>query len=319
MRALITGVTGQDGSYLSEQLDEAGWTVYGLVHGQADAKWARVQGRVPRMRLIQGDLMDQGSLQSALILARPDVVFNLGALSFVGTSWLQPDITAEVTGLGCLRMLEAIRFVNEDIRFVQASSSEMFGQATEFPLNEVSVLAPCSPYAAAKVFAHHLTRNYRESYGMHASAAISFNHESPRRGFEFVTRKVSLAVARIAAGQQSEVVLGRLDPCRDWGWAPDYVRAFPLIAALDEPDDFVLATGESHSVREWCEAAFASAELDWNQFVRSDPEFCRPAEVEYLQGDASKAKRVLGWEPETGFDAIVTRMVSHDMAAIRGG
>lgn len=318
MRALITGITGQDGSYLAEQLDEAGWTVYGMVHGQADAKWGRAQDRVPAMRLIQGDLMDHSSLQSALVLARPDVVFNLGALSFVGTSWVQPEITTQVTGLGALRMLEAIRFVNEDIRFVQASSSEMFGQATDFPLNEESRLAPCSPYAAAKVFAHHATRNYRESYGLHASTAISFNHESPRRGTEFVTRKVSRAVAAIVAGQQSEVVLGRLDPCRDWGWAPDYMKAFPLIAALDEPDDFVLATGEAHSVTQWCESAFAVAELDWSQFVRSDPEFCRPAEVEFLQGDASKAKRVLGWMPETGFEQIVAAMVISDIEESRG-
>lgn len=317
MRALITGVTGQDGSYLAEQLDEDGWIVYGMVHGQADAKWTRAQGRVPGMRLVQGDLMDQSSLQSALLLSEPDVVFNLGALSFVGTSWLQPEITAEVTALGVLRMLEAIRFVNEEIRFVQASSSEMFGQAARVPLNEDSVLAPASPYAAAKVFAHHITRGYRESYGMHASTAISFNHESPRRGTEFVTRKVSQAVAAIASGRQSEVVLGRLDPCRDWGWAPDYMRAWPLIAAQDEPDDFVLATGASYSVHQWCEAAFAVADLDWNRYVRSDPEFCRPAEVEFLQGDASKAKRVLGWTPEAGFEQIVTAMVEHDMKEAR--
>ena len=313
-RALITGVTGQDGSYLAEQLDAAGWDVAGLVHGQQEPKWGMVQDLVPRLRLIQGDLLDLGSLLRALAEAEPDVVFNLGALTFVGTSWAQPLVTAEVTGLGCMRMLEAIRLTDTSIRFVQASSSEMFGYAGRFPLDEQSRFSPFSPYAAAKVFAHHATVNYRESYGMHASAAIMFNHESPRRGTEFVTRKVTKAVAAIAAGRQDHVTLGRLHPCRDWGWAPDYMRGLRLIAARDEPDDFVLATGESHSVAEWCEAAFSVAGLNWRDHVRTDQSLMRPVEVDFLQGDASKAREVLGWKPEVLFREIAQLMTEHDMA-----
>lgn len=313
MRALITGVTGQDGSYLAEQLDAAGWVVYGLVHGQEEPRWPWVQELIPALRLLHGDLLDQASLQSALREAMPDVVFNLAALTFVGTSWAQPVVTAEVTGLGALRMLDAIRFVDPQIRFVQASSSEMFGRSQAFPQNEETPFAPCSPYAAAKVFAHHVTVNYRQSYGMHACTAISFNHESPRRGAEFVTRKVSKAVAAIAAGRQDKVTLGRLDPCRDWGWAPDYMQALPLIAARDEPDDFVLATGQAHNVAEWCEVAFAAAGLDWEDHVLCALAMERPAEVMFLQGDASKAKRVLGWEPTLTFTEIAKRMVKHDM------
>jgi GDPmannose 4,6-dehydratase len=317
-RALITGVTGQDGSYLAEQLGAAGWEVAGLVHGQEEPKWEWVQDLVPHLRLIQGDLLDQGSLMRALAEATPDVVFNLGALTFVGTSWAQPVVTAEVTGLGCLRMLEAIRLTNPDIRFVQASSSEMFGNAgsSRVPLGLESPFAPYSPYAAAKVLAHHATVNYRESYGMHASAAIMFNHESARRGTEFVTRKVTKAVAAIAAGRQDHVTLGRLHPCRDWGWAPDYMRGLQLMAALDEPSDFVLATGESHSVAEWCDAAFSAAGLDWHDYVRHDPALCRPAEVDFLQGDASRAREVLGWKPSVLFRELAALMVSHDMAAL---
>jgi GDPmannose 4,6-dehydratase len=316
LRALITGVTGQDGSYLAEQLDRAGWSVYGMVRGQMSPKWDLVQALVPRMKLVQGDLLDQSSLQQVLHEASPDVVFNLAALSFVGTSWTQPFITTEVTGLGCLRMLEAIRYVNPAIRFVQASSSEMFGQTQEDVQSETTALAPCSPYAVAKVLAHHTTVNYRDWYGIHASTAIMFNHESPRRGPEFVTRKVTQAVARIAAGQQKELVLGRMDPMRDWGWAPDYMRALPLIAAQHQPGDFVLATGKSHSVEEWCEAAFAFAALDYRKYVRSSEEFCRPAEVEFLQGDASKAQHLLGWEPQVPFEDIVKAMAGHDMEAL---
>jgi GDPmannose 4,6-dehydratase len=313
MRALITGVTGQDGSYLAEQLDAAGWTICGLVHGQEEPKWSWVARLVPGMRLLQGDLLDQGSLQAALVQAQPDVVFNLGALTFVGSSWGQPVVTTEVTGLGCLRMLEAIRLVNPEIRLVQASTSEMFGNSLEFPLSEMSRLVPASPYAAAKVFAHHITRTYRQSYGMHASTAIMFNHESPRRGPEFLTRKVSRAVAAIAAGDQERLVLGRLDTYRDWGWAPDYMRALPLIAAGDDPGDFVLATGESHSGREWCEAAFAVAGLDCKRYVVSDKQLFRPDDVEYLQGDATRARKLLGWEPQVRFAEIARRMVNHDM------
>ena len=314
MRALITGITGQDGSYLAEQLAAAGWEVAGLVHGQEEPKWGWVQDLVPGLRLIPGDLLDMGSLLRALAESRPDVVFNLGALTFVGTSWAQPLVTAEVTGLGCLRMLEAVRLHDPQVRFVQASSSEMFGNAPFGPLGLDAPLRPYSPYAAAKVFAHHATVNYRESYGMHASAAIMFNHESPRRGTEFVTRKVSKAVAAIAAGRQDHVTLGRLYPCRDWGWAPDYMQGLQMMAGRDEPSDFVLATGESHSVAEWCEAAFAVAGLNWRDHVRTDQALMRPAEVEFLQGDASRAREVLGWKPSVLFRDIARLMTEHDMA-----
>lgn len=313
MRALITGVTGQDGSYLAEQLTADGWDVYGLVHGQEEPKWKWATDHIPGLTLLQGDLLDLASLQAALRDSRPDVVFNLAALSFVGSSWAQPEVTAQVTGLGALRVLDAIRFTWPGARFVQASSSEMFGRSVIFPQDEQTPFLPYSPYAAAKVFAHQIMVNYRESYGMHASAAIMFNHESPRRGTEFVTRKVSRAVAAIAAGDQHEVKLGRLHPMRDWGWAPDYVRGLRLIAAQDKPDDYVLATGDSHSVQQWCAAAFAVADMDWADHVRHDPGLERPAEVEFLQGDASKARKILGWEPTVLFGEIAERMVNHDM------
>lgn len=316
MRVLITGITGQDGPYLGQQLAAEGHSVWGMVRGQMSPKWQEVTDLVPGLELVRGDLLDQASLQSALQEARPDVVYNLGALSFVGTSWLQPEITAQVTGLGCLRMLSAIRFVDPGIRFVQASSSEMFGDCPgTVQQDENTVFAPRSPYAFAKVFAHHATVNYRESYGIHASTAVMFNHESPRRGHEFVTRKITRAVARIKAGLQDELVLGRLDPQRDWGWAPEYMRALPLIAAQDSPGDYVLATGDSHTVQEWCEAAFEVAGLDWEHFVRSDAKYFRPAEVSYLRGDAGKAKRELGWEARESFHGIVSAMVQADLEA----
>ncbi len=317
MRALITGVTGQDGSYLAEQLAGDGWDVFGLVHGQEDPKWGLATERVPGLELIQGDLLDQSSLQEAVLRSEPDVVYNLGALSFVGSSWVQPIVCAEVTGFGCLRMLDAVRFCAPRARFVQASSSEMFGRSEEFPQNEKTPFNPYSPYAAAKVLAHHMVVNYRESYGMHASTAIMFNHESPRRGTEFVTRKVTKAVAAIAAGKQDDLYLGRLHPMRDWGYAPDYVRGLRLIAAHDEPGDFVLATGDSHSVQQWCLKAFGAADLDWAHYVRHDKDLERPAEVEFLQGDAAKAKRLLGWEPTVGFGELVELMVEHDMKELK--
>jgi GDPmannose 4,6-dehydratase len=317
VRVLITGATGQDGPYLVRQLVDVGHSVWGMVRGQMSPKWAELQKFAPGVRLIRGDLLDQSSLQSALVEVRPDVVYNLAALSFVGTSWVQPMVTAEVTGLGTLRMLDAIRFVNPEIRFVQASSSEMFGEADrEGMQDELTPYHPRSPYAFAKVFAHQATVNYRESYGMHASAAVMFNHESPRRGHEFVTRKITRAVASIVAGRQSELVLGRLDPQRDWGWAPDFMRALPLISAHDEPGDYVLATGQSHSVQDWCEAAFAVADLNWSDYVKSDKRFYRPAEVGYLCGDASKAKSELGWKPQVLFNELVCRMVIADMAEV---
>jgi GDPmannose 4,6-dehydratase len=317
VRVLITGATGQDGPYLASQLIAAGHEVYGLVRGQLSPRWTLAQAAAPGLRLLRGDLADQSSLQAALLACEPDVVYNLAALSFVGTSWLQPAVTADITGLGALRLLDAIRFTRPQARFVQASSSEMYGQAvTEVPQDELTPFAPRSPYAVAKVFAHHVTVNYRESYGLHASCAIMFNHESSRRGEEFVTRKVTLAAARIAAGRQEELVLGRLDPRRDWGWAPEYMTALPLIAARDEPGDYVLATGTSHSVAEWCEAVFAAAGLDWQDHVRSDERLYRPAEVEYLHGDAGKAKRELGWEAQVPFGQIARRMAEHDAGLV---
>lgn len=309
MRALITGITGQDGSYLAEQLAADGWSVFGLIRGQHNPKRAWVQSLVPSLVLIEGDLLDQSSIQRALVAAEPDVVFNLGALTFVGMSWDQPTLMTEVTGLGALRVLEAIRAVSPRIRFVQASSSEQFGAARETPQCETTPFWPRSPYGVAKLFAHHVTVNYRESYGIHASAAIMFNHESPRRGEEFVTRKITTAVARIAAGAQESLVLGNLAAKRDWGWAPDYMRCLPLIAGQDEPDDFVLATGEAHSVAELCEFAFGIAGLDWRDHVVSDTSLFRPADVPELLGDARKARAVLGWEPTLRFDDIVREMV----------
>ena len=309
MRALITGATGQDGSYLAEQLAADGVEVYGLIRGQRNPKAGWIKSLVPDITLIEGDLLDQSSLQRALVQSEPDVVYNLGALTFVGMSWDQPTLMTEVTGLGVLRMLEAIRAVNPDIRFVQASSSEQFGAVRETPQTETTPFYPRSPYGVAKLFAHHVTVNYRESYGIRASTAIMFNHESPRRGEEFVTQKVAKAVVRIARGEQGVLRLGNTSAKRDWGWAADYMRALPLIAAA-QPDDFVLATGETHSVWDLCREAFQFAGLDAAKYVVSgDPEFERPADVECLQGDASKAKRILGWEATVRFAEIVRRLV----------
>jgi len=308
VRALITGVTGQDGSYLAEQLAADGVEVYGLIRGQRNPKAGWIKALVPSLTLIEGDLLDQSSLQRALVQAQPDVVYNLGALTFVGMSWDQPTLMTEVTGLGALRMLEAIRAVNPAIRFVQASSSEQFGSSPA-PQNELTPFRPRSPYGVAKLFAHHVTVNYRESYGIHASTAIMFNHESPRRGEEFVTQKVAKAAKRIAAGSGEAIRFGNVTPRRDWGWAPDYMRALPLIAAA-EPDDFVLATGESHSVLELIgEALRAAGVREAPNVVVGDPEFNRPADVACLQGDARKAQYLLGWTPTVRFEEIVRRLV----------
>lgn len=317
MRALITGITGQDGPYLAGQLLDDGHEVWGMTRGQASPRWGWLNRTLPGLHLVRGDLLDLASLMMVMNEVRPDVVYNLGALSFVGTSWVEPEVTAQVTGLGCMRMLDAIRFTKPDTRFVQASSSEMFGAvaADVIRQDEDTAFKPRSPYAFSKVFAHQATVNYRESYGMHASTAIMFNHESPRRGEEFVTRKVSRAVARILAGKQSELCLGRLDPVRDWGWAPEYMEALPLIAGGDDPGDYVLATGRSHSVEELCSSAFAVAGLDHREYVRSDERLFRPAEVGYLCGDPAKAKRELGWEARTSFADIVAAMVKSDIEA----
>jgi GDPmannose 4,6-dehydratase len=315
VRALITGVTGQDGSYLAEQLAADGVEVYGLLHGQRNPRRAWIESLVPGIRLVEGDLLDESSLRDALMRSQPDVVYNLGALTFVGMSWQQPSLMTEVTGLGVLRLLEAVRAVNPGIRVVQASTSEMFGSSPA-PQNEATPFAPRSPYGTAKLFAHHTAVNYRESYGLHVSTAIMFNHESPRRGEEFVTRKVTAAAARIAAGRQRELGLGNLEARRDWGWAPDYVGALPCMADEEIPGDYVLATGETHSVRELCEAAFAEVGLDWGDHVQLDAGQLRPADVEHLQGDASKARDVLGWIPELRFVDIVRELVRADVAAV---
>lgn len=315
MRALITGVTGQDGSYLAEQLADDGLEVWGMLRGHRHPKRAWIRELVPDLHLIEGDLLDQSSLQGVLNTVQPDVVYNLGALTYVGMSWQQPTLMTEVTGLGVLRLLEAVRSVNPGIRVVQASTSEMFGSSPA-PQSEDTPFAPRSPYGTAKLFAHHTAVNYRESYGMHISTAIMFNHESPRRGEEFVTRKVTSAVARIAAGRQSELLLGNMESRRDWGWAPDYMRALPLMAAQDVPGDFVLATGETHTVWELCEAAFREVGLEAGARVGVDPAMYRPADVEHLQGDASHAAKVLGWEPSHGFADIVRELVKADVEAL---
>jgi GDPmannose 4,6-dehydratase len=313
MRALVTGITGQDGPYLAAHLAEAGWDVCGMVRGQPRPDWDEVLTLVPGLTLAEGDLLDQGSLIRVLAETGPDVVFNLAALSFVPLSFRQPVLTTEVTGTGVIRLLEAVRTVNPAIRLVQASSSEMFGNAAESPQHELTRFCPASPYAAAKALAHNAVAVYRDSYDLHASTAIMFNHESPRRGAEFVTRKITLAVAAIAGGRTDSLTLGRTDTLRDWGWAPEYMAALPLIAARDEPDDFVLATGESHTVLEFARAAFATAGLDAEWHLRTDGALFRPAEVMALEGDPSKAREVLGWKASVPFAEIARRMVLHDL------
>ena len=315
--ALITGITGQDGQYLAEVLHDEGYKVYGLIKGQRNPKVEMITSGLPFVELVEGDLQDLSSLISALEYTQPHEVYNLGAISFVALSFKQAELTANITGLGVLRLLEAIRLVGGQdnlIRFYQASSSEMFGKVRETPQTELTPLHPRSPYGSAKVFAHHTTVNYRESYGLYTCSGILFNHESPRRGIEFVTRKVTNAVARIQLGVQDHVALGNLDAKRDWGFAGDYVRAMYLMLQQDEPDDFVVATGEAHAVSEFVELAFASVGIDdWESYVRIDPRFFRPAEVDILVGDATKAKATLGWEPKVSFGELVAMMVAHDL------
>jgi GDPmannose 4,6-dehydratase len=316
-RALVTGVTGQDGRYLAEFLHEHGYDVFGLVAGQNNPKQELVTEELPFLELVGGDLTDLSSLIAAVEYTQPDEVYNLGAISFVALSFKQPELTANVTGLGVLRMLEAIRLVGgreNPIKFYQASSSEMFGKVRESPQKETTAFYPRSPYGAAKVFGHYTTVNYRESYDLFACSGILFNHEGPRRGLEFVTRKITNGVARIKLGLQNELSLGNLDAKRDWGFAGDYVKAMWLMLQQDEPDDFVIATGETHSVQEFLELAFRAAGIeDCEQYVKQDPRFLRPAEVDYLVGDASKAKEKLGWEPEVAFPELVEMMVTHDL------
>jgi GDPmannose 4,6-dehydratase len=312
-RALITGITGQDGSYLAELLLEKGYEVYGMVRRASTENVERIKHLIDRVTLVQADLLDPTSLASALEDARPAEVYNLAAQSFVPTSWRQPVLTAEFTGVGVTRMLEAIRRVDPAIRFYQASSSEMFGKVRETPQNEQTPFYPRSPYGVAKVYAHFITVNYRESYGLYAVSGILFNHESPRRGLEFVTRKVSDGVARLKLGLAGELRLGDLEPKRDWGFAGDYVEAMWLMLQQDEPEDFVIATGEPHSVQEFIDVAFARVGLDPAQHVVVDPEFLRPAEVDHLVGDASKARSKLGWEPRVSFEELVEMMVDADL------
>ena len=317
-RALITGITGQDGLYLSELLLEKGYEVYGLIRGQNNPKADLLAREVPDVRVLTGDLTDLSSLLRALRVAQPDEVYNLGAVSFVAYSWEQAALTTEVTATGVLNILEAIRLYAADdpsrVRFYQASSSEMFGKVQEVPQRESTLLWPRSPYGVAKVYGHYMTINYRESYGMHASSGILFNHESPRRGPEFVTRKVSLGVAAIKLGRQDKLVMGNLDARRDWGFAGDYVEAMWRMLQQPTGGDFVVSTGQTHSIRDLLETAFAVVGIDdWEPYVHQDPRFFRPAEVDLLIGDATRAREVLGWKPSVEFSGLVQMMVEADL------
>ena len=317
-KALITGITGQDGSYLAEFLLEKGYEVYGMVRRSSTVNYERISHIQNQVTLVQGDLLDQNSLIEALRVAEPEEVYNLGAQSFVPTSWNQPVLTGEFTALGVTRLLEAIRTVNPKIRFYQASSSEMFGKIQETPQNEKTPFYPRSPYGVAKVYGHWITVNYRESYGMFCCSGILFNHESPRRGFEFVTKKVTHAAAKIKFGLQDKLIMGNLDARRDWGYAGDYVEAMWLMLQQNEPDDYVIATGVSHSVRDLVRLAFDYVGLSWEKHVENDPKFLRPAEVDVLLGDARKAKAKLEWQPKVSFDGLVKMMVEHDLKLNQG-
>ena len=317
-RALITGITGQDGSYLAEFLLDQGYEVFGMVRRSSTVTFERIAHLQDDVTMVYADLLDQASMIEVLNKYRPDEVYNLAAQSFVPTSFSQPVLTGEVTALGVTRLLDAIRLVNPDIRFYQASSSEMFGKVVEVPQTESTPFYPRSPYGVAKLYGHWITINYRESYDLHASSGILFNHESPRRGLEFVTRKISYGVANIKLGRQSELRLGNLDAQRDWGFAGDYVKAMWLMMQQDTADDYVVSTGETHEVREFCQIAFGHAGLNWEDHVVVDPEFLRPAEVDLLIGDPTKARTKLGWEPETSFEQLVTMMVDADIAFLEG-
>lgn len=311
--ALITGITGQDGSYLAEFLLNKGYSVYGLVRRSSTSNYSRINHVINEIELVQGDLTDQSSLNEAMRITQPEEIYNLAAQSFVGTSWNQPVHTGEVTGLGVIRILEAVRHIVPDAHVYQASSSEMFGKVQETPQNELTKFYPRSPYGFAKVYGYWAAVNYRESYGMHISNGIMFNHESPRRGVEFVTKKITDGVARIYHGVATELRLGNLNVSRDWGFAGDYVDAMWRMLQQKVPDDYVIATGESHSVQEFVETAFSYLCLDWNDYVIIDSKFVRPAEVHLLLGDSSKAKRVLGWKPNVKFEELVEMMVKADV------
>ncbi|MBV6402481.1 MAG: GDP-mannose 4,6-dehydratase [Anaerolineales bacterium] len=316
--ALITGITGQDGSYLAELLLAKGYRVIGVARRSSTMTYERINHLLDDITVVQGDLHDQGSLLSFLEEYKPTEVYNLAAQSFVPTSWNQPALTGEITALGVTRMLEAIRFINPKIRFYQASSSEMYGKVLEVPQSEETPFYPRSPYGVAKVYGHWITVNYRESFNMFAVSGILFNHESPRRGLEFVTRKIADGVARIKLGLAKELRLGNLEAQRDWGFAGDYVEAMWRMLQLDEPDNFVIGTGETHAVREFCEIAFDHVGLDYKEFVVQDERFYRPAEVDLLISDPSKARSKLGWEPSVSFKELVTMMVDADLARLNG-
>jgi GDPmannose 4,6-dehydratase len=316
-RALITGITGQDGSYLAELLLDEGYEVFGMVRRSSTVNFERIATIQDRLTLVPGDLLDEVSLIGILREHKPTEIYNLAAQSFVPTSWSQPVLTGETTALGVTRMLDAIRIVDPEIRFYQASSSEMFGKVLEVPQTEKTPFYPRSPYGVAKVYGHWITINYRESYGLHASSGMLFNHGSPRRGLEFVERKVTHGVARIACGLEDKLPMGNLDAQRDWGFAGDYVRAMWLMVQQDEPDDYVVSTGTTHSVRELCEIAFGRAGLNWQDHVVIDNRFLRPAEVDLLIGDPAKARKTLGWEPSHSFADLITMMVDSDMALVR--
>jgi GDPmannose 4,6-dehydratase len=318
-RALITGITGQDGLYLAELLLGKGYEVYGFMRGQNNPKRELVEQTVPGVKILTGDLTDLSSILRALDIAKPDEFYNLGAISFVAYSWENAHMTSEVTGLGVLNALEAVRLYSGDeprkVRFYQASSSEMFGKVQSVPQNEDTLLWPRSPYGVAKVYGHYMTINYRESYGMHASSGILFNHESPRRGPEFVTRKISQAVARISLGLQEHITLGNIDARRDWGFAGDYVDAMWRMMQQEEPDDYVISTNETHEIREFLDLAFREVGIeDWAPYVKQDPRFMRPAEVDLLIGDSTKARTALGWQPKVDFPELVRMMVANDVA-----
>ena len=316
--ALITGITGQDGSYLAEFLLEKGYKVWGMHRRTSTMNFERIEHLVDKIDLMQADLLDQNSLQNLIQQAQPEEVYNLAAQSFVPTSWNQPLLTGEITALGVTRLLEAIRNVNPKIRFYQASTSEMFGNAHEVPQRETTPFYPRSPYGVSKVYAHWITVNYRESYGIFACSGILFNHESPRRGLEFVTRKVTNAAARIKLNLAGELRLGNLEAKRDWGYAGDYVEAMWLMLQQTEPDDYVIATGVTHSVLDLVKAAFGSLDLDWERYVNVDERFVRPAEVDLLIGDASKAHKKLGWHPKVSFEELIQLMVREDLKRLQG-
>ena len=312
MRALITGITGQDGSYLADFLLEKGYEVYGMVRRSSVENFSRIEHIRDKLKFVQADLLDQLSIIDAVKESRPDEIYNLGAMSFVPTSWKQPVLTGEFTGIGVTRVLEAMRHMDKNIKFYQASSSEMFGKVREVPQKETTPFYPRSPYGVAKAYGHYMTVNYRESYDMHCSSGILFNHESPRRGLEFVTKKVTYHAAMIKLGLADVLYLGNLDSKRDWGYARDYVEAMWLMLQQDKADDFVISTSETHTVKEWVETTFKCLDLDWEKYVKIDPQFLRPAEVDLLVGDSSKAEKVLGWKPKVNFAKLVEIMVKAD-------